>query len=294
MFVSPLTRLALHRLPLALLCLGVLACGAGHTEPSSPPEPPPPEHPEPPQPPEPPKPPDPPDPPNPPDPPPPGGEGKRVLFIGNSLTYYNDLPGMVKVLAAAAGEEDLVVHEVTFGGVSLEDHWHDGTARGLLSSSRWDFVVMQQGPSGAPESRAHLIRWVGQFNAPIRAAGARPAVYMVWPDITRQTAYDSVASNYTAAAAAIDAMLFPGVRTWQAIWARDPSLELYGRDGFHPSPLGTYAIAVLMVHQITGESVIGLPASLQTAAGVSFSTSTATALLVQQAAEEAARDHGRN
>jgi hypothetical protein len=115
---------------------------------------------------------------------------------------------------------------------------------------------------------------------------------MVWPESYRTTAFDSVASNYSAAADAIGAMLFPGIRTWEAIWARNPMLALYSGDGLHPTPLGTYAIAVLMVHQITGRRAVGLPASVHTSS-VDFSTSEATARLVQEAAEEAALAYGR-
>lgn len=223
--------------------------------------------------------------------PPDGGSARRILFIGNSLTYYNDLPGMVKTLAHEAGV-DLTVESVTFPGVSLQDHWGMGTALERLQDTTWDLVIMQQGPSGAPESRELLIQSVQLFDTPIRAAGARPAVYMVWPESVRQTAFDSVANNYTAAADTVDAMLFPGIRTWQAAWNRVPSMELYGKDGFHPSPLGTYAIAVLMVHQITGKRAVGLPYVFQTDEIV-FSTSAGVARNIQEAAEEAAAAYGR-
>lgn len=223
--------------------------------------------------------------------PPEGGTARRILFIGNSLTYYNDLPGMVKTLAHEAGV-DLTVESVTFGGVSLQDHWEEGTALRRLADTTWDLVIMQQGPSGTPESRTLLIEYAELFNTPIRAAGARPAVYMVWPESVRQTAYDSVAWNYTAAADSIDAVLFPGIRTWQAAWRRVPSMELYGKDGFHPSPLGTYAIAVLMVHQITGRRAVGLPYEFQTDE-IIFSTAPGLARNIQEAAEEAAAAYGR-
>jgi hypothetical protein len=115
---------------------------------------------------------------------------------------------------------------------------------------------------------------------------------MVWPESVRETAYDSVAWNYTAAADSIDAMLFPGIRTWQAAWRRVSNLEFYSKDGLHPTPLGTYAIAVLMVHQITGRRAVGLPDSFQTDE-IIFSTAPGVARTVQEAAEEAAAESGR-
>ena len=51
----------------------------------------------------------------------------RVLFVGNSLTEWNDLPGRVAGLAAATGRQ-LEYEAVTFGGFSLKDHWNQGAA----------------------------------------------------------------------------------------------------------------------------------------------------------------------
>lgn len=285
MTLSRLCSLIRNTLSTAVLGLSLLGCtaqGSGPTEGENP------EQPQPPLPPEPPVPPEPPEPPEPPTP----GAIHRILFIGNSLTYYNDLPGMVKALAQATTGEQFHVESVTRGGYSLGDHWEEGVALARVRAVEWDLVVLQQGPSGTPESRRLLIEYAEQWETPIRQAGAHPGVYMVWPESYRVTAFDSVAGNYTAAADAIDAMLFPGIRTWEAIWTRNPSLALYSSDGLHPTPLGTYAIAVLMVHQITGRRAVGLPASVNTGL-INFSTNEATARLVQEAAEEAARYYGR-
>ena len=55
--------------------------------------------------------------------------GKRFgsSFVGNSLTYVNDLPGMVVALAARSGDT-VIQSSVSFPNYSLEDHWNDGRA----------------------------------------------------------------------------------------------------------------------------------------------------------------------
>lgn len=40
------------------------------------------------------------------------GEGLQVLFIGNSHTYVNDVPGILQALADSAGEEKLAVQSL--------------------------------------------------------------------------------------------------------------------------------------------------------------------------------------
>lgn len=55
----------------------------------------------------------------------------KVLFIGNSYTYVNDLPMMVRLVAQAAGESRLIEPR-TIGapGATLQKHWEKGEARG--------------------------------------------------------------------------------------------------------------------------------------------------------------------
>ena len=52
----------------------------------------------------------------------------HVLFVGNSLTATNDLPGMVAALGKASRFRDVEVRTIAPGGWSLEDHWRLGEA----------------------------------------------------------------------------------------------------------------------------------------------------------------------
>ena len=196
------------------------------------------------------------------DPPPaPRALGTRILFIGNSLTEANDLPGMVRVIAESAGTP-LVTGMVVLSGASLEDHWRMGSARAAVASGNWDVVVLQQGPSALPSSRANLREWVGRWAAAIREAGAEPVVYMPWPEAWRASAFDSVSLSYRVAAQDVSAPLIPGGDAWRAAWRHDPALALYGDDGFHPSRLGTYVVAVAAWSRLTGHPAGAAPAAL--------------------------------
>jgi hypothetical protein len=81
-------------------------------------------------------------------------------------------------------------------------------------------------------------------------------------------------------------MFFPAGEAWRAAWARDSTLALYGPDGFHPSPLGTYVAALVIAERLTGRTAVGMARELRTRAGVRISLDEATALLVQQAGHE--------
>ena len=68
----------------------------------------------------------------------------RILFLGNSYTYFNDLPAMVSDLAQYGKQRTVQTRTVAPGGWRLRDHWEKGTARQLLDGEKWEFVVLQE------------------------------------------------------------------------------------------------------------------------------------------------------
>jgi lysophospholipase L1-like esterase len=182
----------------------------------------------------------------------------RVLFVGNSLTETNDLPAKVAALAGATGRK-LDYRTITFGGYSLEDHWHQGDAREALASGHWDVVVMQQGPSALPESQVDLRRWAMRWADEVRAAGARPALLTVWPESYRRSALGQVIASYRRAAQAAHAELLPAGLAWEWTWFCDRRIPLYGSDGFHPSALGTQTAALVVYGRLFRAPLVGAP-----------------------------------
>ena len=67
----------------------------------------------------------------------------RILFIGNSLTYSNDLPAMVCAMARSAGRQ-ATCESVAKPDYGLEEHWNEREAREAIARG-WDVVVLQQG-----------------------------------------------------------------------------------------------------------------------------------------------------
>merc|ERR1712156_654465 len=66
-----------------------------------------------------------------------------VLWIGNSYTYYNDLPTIVSKLAEAAGEGYEFDSHLE-GGWSWEKHWNSNETLQKIGSKAWDVVVLQE------------------------------------------------------------------------------------------------------------------------------------------------------
>jgi len=213
-----------------------------------------------------------------------------VLFIGNSLTAANDLPGMVESLADSAGEAPLTTAAVTLGGAALEDHWAEGSALRAIDRGGWRFVVLQQGPSSLPESRVNLREWTRRFAERIRAVGAEPALYTVWPPADRRAFFGDVIESYRLAADDVGGVVLPVGQAWLDAWTRDAGLALYGPDDFHPTVEGSYLAALVIYARLSGRSPVGLPARFALPTGGVVAITPQTATLLQETAAHVVTD----
>ena len=213
-------------------------------------------------------------------------EPLRVLFVGNSLTQTNDLPAVVATLVRAR-DTQIEYETIAPGGFSLEDHWNAARVPAEIASGKWDAVVMQQGPSALPESQVNLREWAERLAELAREHGTRPALFTVWPERYRVNALSEVIVSYAKAARAARAELYPAGLAWQLAWSRSRSLPLYGPDGFHPSPLGTYLAALVVTAGLTGKPPPPAAAFSINRPGFRLTVSAARARLLRNAAVDA-------
>src|SRR5689334_14390410 len=76
----------------------------------------------------------------------------RVLFLGNSYTYVNNLPALIAGIALGQGDS-LIYDSNCPGGYTLYGHFTDATSISKISAGNWDYVVVQaqsQEPSFPP------------------------------------------------------------------------------------------------------------------------------------------------
>jgi hypothetical protein len=202
---------------------------------------------------------------------------RRVLFIGNSYTYVNNLPEMLRVMAAARGIT-LDVGMATTGGWKLSDHWttQDSDAHRLLRDRKWDIVVLQeQSVFGSTQVVGNVQRvgpddqfqrYAKLWQEDIRRAGMTPAFYLTW---ARRGAPEDQAvldRAYISAARAAQGILVPVGAAWQGARQHHANIELFQADGSHPSPAGTYLAACTFFAAFFDSSPVGLPATVAGAA----------------------------
>ena len=188
---------------------------------------------------------------------------RKVLFIGNSYIYTNDLPNMIKTLASGCGDT-LEYSQSTPGGCTFQNHLSNSTTMGYVNAGGWDHVVLQEQsqlpsfPYGQVQSEC--FPYAEQLCEAIResAPQANIVFFMTWgrrdgdasncanyPPLCTYEGMDSLlCARYTEMAEQNHAALSPVERVWHHLRNEHPEIELYSSDGSHPSAVGSYAAAV--------------------------------------------------
>ncbi|MCE2994159.1 MAG: SGNH/GDSL hydrolase family protein [Cyclobacteriaceae bacterium] len=169
----------------------------------------------------------------------------RILFVGNSLTYTNDLPELLNQEARKSGVE---VHTemMALPNYALEDHWQDGTMQKRISSGTFNFVIVQQGPSSQSDGREMLLDYGARIKTLCDQYDSKLVFFMVWPARANWHTFPGVINNYTEAATATQSILCPVGLEWKQYMESSADYSYYGPDQFHPSVKGSQNAAALI------------------------------------------------
>ncbi len=160
----------------------------------------------------------------------------RVLFIGNSFTFYN--LGIDQVVHGLAPRT--TVELAAQGGFTLQDHLANADTMGKVRQGTWTFVVIQE-QSQYPVIAFNLYTSaLRKLVAEVRVAGAIPLLLMTWarPDDPRIST-KSISGAVRAAGTAVKAAVVPAGMAFASSLESHPGIVLTQPDG-HPTPEGTY------------------------------------------------------
>jgi len=191
-----------------------------------------------------------------------------VLFIGNSYTYFNNLPRILEQLSASA-KIPVQTRMVTAGGATLFDHWEKGAALKAIREQSWDYVVLQDqstlgayiidGKNRIADPR-YLHKYARLFDKEIKKSGAKTVFFLTWArkdSMERDQA--SLNYAYISIARELKALVAPVGIVWQRVRNANPNLALYIEDNSHPTSTGSYAAACELYAAINVKSPVGLP-----------------------------------
>ena len=203
-----------------------------------------------------------------------GGKTLRVLFIGNSLTYVNDLPGLLAQLAKSR-DSKMEYEMYAPGGYTLAGHSADPQLLAKINKGAWDIVVLQEQSQlpAYPWAETQVFPYAQKLSQLARTAspGVKIAFYMTMAkrngdtqnlrDFPSMGTYDGMQQKlntaYSRMAAENRGILVPVGPVWQKVRSHEPSLELYA-DDTHPNLTGSYLAACVFYAVLFGDTPAGL------------------------------------
>jgi len=198
----------------------------------------------------------------------------RVLFVGNSFTFVNDLPAMVVNLAAsdAGNRVRLEVKAMTFPGAHLNELLQQSDVLAWVRAHRIDYVVLQeqsgwyQSPEQVENTAVSLSNWLDE----LRTRNESPLLFEVWSDATgsdiyTDQGYSTFGSTPEAEAERIlertqelsrrfAIPIVPVGAVFERARHTSGAPELLGPDHHHASVAGTYLAALVFYRAFTGRT----------------------------------------
>lgn len=193
----------------------------------------------------------------------------EFLFIGNSYTYYHDMPEQLFANILKAAGYDAHVIKVTKGGWYLIDSANSEDEVGklvdaALQATKFDYVVLQEQSISPAKSVDKFYAGVQNLNEKVRSNGATPLLYGTWGrkaghrvlaenGWTNEEMTWKIAAAYEAVGKALGIdVAFAGLAFYD-VYTNHPAIDLYDADLTHPSLAGSYLAAMTIFAKITGD-----------------------------------------
>jgi hypothetical protein len=174
---------------------------------------------------------------------------KTILFVGNSLTYSNNLPAVFARISKDSGIA-VSTQMLAYPNYALEDHWNDKEMQKIISTGMYHYVVVQQGPSSQMEGREMLLDYGRKIKDLCVKYNTKLAFFMVWPQRNYFHTFDGVIRSYTDAATETNSLLCPVGLVWKDHFLATGDYSYYGIDNFHPSIAGTESAARIIFQSL--------------------------------------------
>ena len=218
-------------------------------------------------------------------------EKKRVLFLGNSYTHFNNMPQIVADMALTTGDT-LIFSMYAPGAYTFDNHGSDTVSENKIKQGGWDYLILQE-QSQLPSFPTYFSPGLYSLCSLFRSYNpcGRIIFYMTWgrkngdasncpnwPPVCTYSGMDSLLRlRYTQMAIDNNAELSPAGAAWRYTRLHHPFIELYNPDESHPSVAGSYLVASCFYTAIFKKD--------PTLVNYNFGLSTASANTLKQSAK---------
>jgi hypothetical protein len=185
---------------------------------------------------------------------------RRILFIGNSLTYFNDgvYSHLQKMMASAVPPVAIEADRAVVGGQYFKTLWEQFPEPRRAIARGYDVVVLQE---DLPETKvADFREYAPKFVEEIRKTGGRPVLFMAWAyQRLGWISMAEIAQAHREVGKKLGVDVAPVGLAWERVMKERPGLDLFDRDREHPSLHGTYLATAVIYATVFRKSPVELP-----------------------------------
>lgn len=171
----------------------------------------------------------------------------RVLFIGNSHTYFNDMPYIFKQICQE-NEIDMDVTMLARGYKGLDYHCKEPQTRFNILYGDYDVVVLQHLQSGFDKETLYTA--TKKLKEWINICGAKPILYMTWTLKDEREKQWELTEGYREVGEKLGIDVAPAGEVWWKFFDKYPEEILYFKDNKHASLLGSTLAAYTIFNTI--------------------------------------------
>jgi hypothetical protein len=183
-----------------------------------------------------------------------------VLFIGDYVIFWNDLPQNLPKLAGAA-DPPLMVEVGTpayrVGGVRLETQWDTLEVHDLIAEG-YDVIILQESRSGCIDMPEVFHEYARKFYQEAEDSGSELVLFMPYPEKANWDMLEAIEQSHAEIASELGIKVAPVALAWQRALEEYPDYELYDEDGENPNAYGDYLGLCVVYATITGNSPVGI------------------------------------
>jgi hypothetical protein len=189
---------------------------------------------------------------------------ENILFIGNSFTFYWNLPLVVEAMANERNY-NFDITQSTGSGSSLKDHWLENDelkSKTLIETEKYDRVVIQDKSLNPLQNLVESRKYFTDFIELIIANNGKPYIYATWMyngiSNNNYDILDPIQHALQPVADKTGSIMVPIDQAFRIFQQSHPNIPIFMSDNKHPSPVGTYLAACVYFRIFTGESPLGL------------------------------------
>lgn len=189
----------------------------------------------------------------------------RILFVGNSFTYFYNLPQVVSAMAATQDVALMTRHSLA-GGSSLEDHWkgeRNTHTKEAITQGNWDYVIFNNHSLSAINTPESFMLYSKKFVELVREKGAEPIFMMTWGYKSNPLMQAQITEMYETLALETQTTLLPAGLLFAEVRKWRPDMNLFFDDK-HPSSNGTYLLGLSCFRLLTGKPTANIPKRITT------------------------------